>query len=184
MSNLNLPASGTPAASLAPTITGLSTVNPLTAARPQQMQRKQRVAKEAKKGWWWGTGRRKRAVARVRIKPNTSGNGVVKVQVGSDAFKTVEQYFAEQRDRNDCLSPLTATNTAGKMDVVAKINGGGYMGQAQAVRLAIARALRDYDPAMEDALRDAGFLTRDAREVERKKYGQAGARRRFQFSKR
>lgn len=178
MSNLNLPASTTP------TITGLSTVNPLTAAKPQQMQRKQRVAKEAQKGWWWGTGRRKRAVARVRIKPNSGGNGSVKVQIGADKFKTVEEYFAEQRDRNDCLAPLQATNIGGRMDVVAKISGGGYMGQAQAVRLAISRALRDYDPSMEDALRAAGYLTRDAREVERKKYGQAGARRRFQFSKR
>ncbi len=174
MSNLNI---------AAPSITGLSTVNPLTAAKPQQMQRKQRVAKEPQKGWWWGTGRRKRAVARVRIKPNASG-GTVKVQVGAGEFKNIEQYFAEPRDRNDCIAPLGVTNTLGKIDVVAKISGGGYMGQAQAVRLAIARALRDYDPSMEDALRAAGYLTRDAREVERKKYGQAGARRRFQFSKR
>ncbi len=170
--------------SLAPTITGLSTVNPLTTARPQQMQRKQRVAKESKKGWWWGTGRRKRAVARVRIKPTGEGSGTVRVQIGADKFKTVEEYFAELRDRNDCVAPLQVTNTLGKLDVVAKIAGGGYMGQAQALRLGIARALRDYDPTMEDALRAAGYLTRDAREVERKKYGQAGARRRFQFSKR
>ena len=106
------------------------------------------------------------------------------MQVGADAFKTIEQYFAEERDRNDCAAPLKVTNTLGKIDVIARINGGGYMGQAQAVRLGIARALRDYDPTLEDALRDNGFLTRDAREVERKKYGQAGARRRFQFSKR
>jgi small subunit ribosomal protein S9 len=73
---------------------------------------------------------------------------------------------------------------ADKVQVIAKLQGGGIMGQAQALRLAIARALRDYDPTTETALRDAGFLTRDARKVERKKYGQAGARRRFQFSKR
>ena len=88
------------------------------------------------------------------------------------------------RDRSDCAAPLKVTGTLGKMDVIAKCHGGGFMGQAQAVRLGIARALRDYDPTLEDALRDNGFLTRDAREVERKKYGQAGARRRFQFSKR
>ena len=75
-------------------------------------------------------------------------------------------------------------NVLGKFDIIARCSGGGYMGQAQAIRLGVSRALRDYDPTMEDALRDAGFLTRDAREVERKKYGQAGARRRFQFSKR
>ncbi|NRA58142.1 MAG: 30S ribosomal protein S9, partial [Phycisphaerales bacterium] len=74
--------------------------------------------------------------------------------------------------------------TKGRFDILVRCNGGGYMGQAQAVRLGIARALRDYDPSLEDALRDAGFLSRDARKVERKKPGQPGARRRFQFSKR
>jgi small subunit ribosomal protein S9 len=72
----------------------------------------------------------------------------------------------------------------GKLDVFIRPSGGGYMGQAQAIRLGIARALRDYDPSLEQVLREKGFLTRDAREVERKKYGQPGARRRFQFSKR
>ena len=166
------------------TITGLSQVNPAMEAKPQQLQRKQRTAAESKNGWWWGTGRRKRAVARVRIRPSQSGEGVVKMQTGAESFKTVDQYFAEPRDRNDCYAPLKVCNVLGKIEVVARCSGGGFMGQAQAVRLGIARALRDYDPALEDALRDAGFLTRDAREVERKKYGQAGARRRFQFSKR
>ncbi|HVU63874.1 MAG TPA: 30S ribosomal protein S9 [Phycisphaerales bacterium] len=148
------------------------------------MARKVRTAKESKNGWWWGTGRRKRAVARVRIKPNSAGEGVIKIQIDGEKFKTVDQYFAEARDRNDCAAPLKACNLGGRIDVVARCNGGGFMGQAQAVRLGIARALRDYDPSLEDALRNAGFLTRDAREVERKKPGQAGARRRFQFSKR
>ncbi|MCC6322590.1 MAG: 30S ribosomal protein S9 [Phycisphaerales bacterium] len=147
------------------------------------MTRKVRPPVEPKKGWWWGTGRRKRACARVRIKP-AGGEPTIKIQVSGDKFKTIEQYFAEERDRNDCVAPLKVTNTFGKMDVIARLDGGGFMGQAQAVRLGVARALRDYDPTLEDALREAGFLTRDAREVERKKYGQAGARRRFQFSKR
>jgi len=165
-------------------ITGLSTVNPAEIAKPEQLKRRVRTPTEPKHGWWWGTGRRKRAVARVRLRPNAGGNGVVKVQVGSDSYKTVEQYFAEERDRNDAVAPLTATGTIGKMDVIVRLSGGGFMGQAQALRLGISRALRDFDPQTEEALRNAGFLTRDAREVERKKYGQAGARRRFQFSKR
>ena len=165
-------------------ITGLSTVNPADIAKPEQMKRRVRTPTEPKHGWWWGTGRRKRAVARVRLRPNAGGNGVVKVQVGGEDYKTVEQYFAEERDRNDAVAPLTATGTIGKMDVIVRLSGGGFMGQAQALRLGISRALRDFDPQTEEALRNAGFLTRDAREVERKKYGQAGARRRFQFSKR
>lgn len=132
-------------------------------------------------GWWWGTGRRKSAVARVRIKP---GKGEIKVQISRKKTKTVDEYFTEMRDRADSVSALKVTNTFGKMDVVVRMHGGGYMGQAQAFRLGIARALKKYDPNLEGVLRENGFLTRDAREVERKKYGMAGARRRFQFSKR
>jgi small subunit ribosomal protein S9 len=175
MSSISIPTANIP---------GLSTANPSSEAKPAQMMRKVRTAKESKNGWWWGTGRRKRAVARVRIKPNSGGEGVIKVQIDATKFKTVDQYFSEARDRNDCAAPLKACNLVGRIDVVARCNGGGFMGQAQAVRLGIARALRDYDPTLEEALRNAGFLTRDAREVERKKPGQAGARRRFQFSKR
>jgi small subunit ribosomal protein S9 len=153
--------------------------------KPGQMVRKLREPVPAdRQGWWWGTGRRKTSVARVRIRP-AKGEGSVRVQMaGKDKFKTVEVYFAEERDRNDCYAPLKVTNTLGKMDVIVRTHGGGYMGQAGAVRLGIARALRNYDPTLENALRDEGFLTRDSRKVERKKYGQAGARRRFQFSKR
>lgn len=132
-------------------------------------------------GFWKGTGRRKTAVARVRVKP---GSGEIKIIIDRKHTKKVDEYFSEVRDRTDVMSPLKVTGTVGKMDVVARLNGGGYMGQAQAMRLGIARALKDYDPALEQALRDNGFLTRDPREVERKKYGQAGARKRFQFSKR
>lgn len=147
---------------------------PATSAAPQP-------AKPDAQGWWWGTGRRKTAVARVRLRP---GKGEIRVVINGKKSKTIEEYFTEERDRNDVWAPLKATNTFGNVDVFMRIDGGGYMGQAQAVRLGIARALKGYDPTLEPALRDAGFLTRDAREVERKKYGQAGARRRFQFSKR
>ena len=136
-------------------------------------------------GWWWGTGRRKSAVARVRMKPAADdGKGDVQIQCTRKKFKSVSEYFTEDRDRNDVYAPLDVTGTKGRFDIVVRASGGGYMGQAQAVRLGIARALRDYDPSLEDALRDAGYLSRDARKVERKKYGQPGARRRFQFSKR
>lgn len=132
-------------------------------------------------GWWMGTGRRKKAVARVRLKP---GKGEITIKISKNKTKSIDDYFTEERDRADAVAPLKATGTLGKMDVVARLSGGGYMGQAQALRLGVARALRKYDTNLEHALRDAGFLTRDPREVERKKYGQAGARRRFQFSKR
>lgn len=150
---------------------------PAPSASTQQVK----VAKADAQGWWWGTGRRKTAVARVRLR---AGKGEIRVVVNGKKTKSIEEYFTEERDRNDVWAPLKATNTLGSVDVFMRIDGGGYMGQAQAVRLGIARALKGYDPTLEQTLRDAGFLTRDAREVERKKYGQAGARRRFQFSKR
>jgi len=138
-------------------------------------------AKSDAQGWWWGTGRRKTAVARVRVKP---GSGEIKIRVSRGRHKSVDEYFTEMRDREDVVAPLKDTDTLSKMDVVCRVDGGGFMGQAQAIRLGIARALKGYDPSLEHTLRDKGYLTRDPREVERKKYGQAGARRRFQFSKR
>lgn len=172
MSTLNIPTNAIP---------GVSQTPPST-EKPAQIQRLPRKAASADKhGWWGATGRRKTAVARVRIKP---GSGSVTVRISGNKTRTIDDYFSEERDRNDAVASLKVTNTFGRIDVVARLNGGGYMGQAQALRLGIARALRDYDPSLEDALRDNGFLTRDDREVERKKYGQAGARRRFQFSKR
>jgi small subunit ribosomal protein S9 len=153
--------------------------------KPAQMTRKLRDPVPADKhGWWWGTGRRKTAVARVRIKLASGSGAAFTVNSPANAGTPVEKFFNEERDRADALAPLKITSTEGKFQVIAQVHGGGFMGQAQAVRLGVARALRNYDPTLEQALRDAGFLTRDAREVERKKYGQAGARRRFQFSKR
>jgi len=142
----------------------------------------------AQNPWFWGTGRRKTAVARVRLRPGT-GKFVIQIKRASarntdSAFRDVNEYFTEERDRNDVHAPLQATNTVGRVDVVARLDGGGTMGQAGALLLGVARALKDFDPSLEPTLRDNGFLTRDAREVERKKYGQRGARRRFQFSKR
>lgn len=144
-----------------------------------------RTAKPADKhGWWWGTGRRKTAVARVRMKPASGDKATITIEAPNGKTKPADVFFCEERDRNDVTLPLKLTDTLGKFQVVAKVHGGGFMGQAQAICLGVARALCDYDPALEARLRDAGLLTRDSREVERKKYGQAGARRRFQFSKR
>ena len=152
----------------------------------QQMQRVLRDPVPADRhGWWWGTGRRKTAVARVRFKPAAKeGKGEIKIQLTRKKFKTIEEYFTEERDRADCYAPFKVTETEGQFDTFIRLHGGGYMGQAGAVLLGVSRALRNYDPTLEGTLRDAGFLTRDAREVERKKYGQPGARKRFQFSKR
>ena len=150
------------------------------------MTRKVRTPAEPKHGWWWGTGRRKRAVARVRLRPVK--DGARGDHPRADRQRQVTRPSSSTSPKSataTTASPRSSvTDTVGKIEVVVRITGGGFMGQAQAVRLGIARALRDYDPTLEEALRDAGFLTRDAREVERKKYGQAGARRRFQFSKR
>jgi len=161
----------------------ISTTTP-TSPAPVPEPKPVKAAKPADKhGWWWGTGRRKTAVARVRLRPAKEGAKFTLIgPIGKE--KTVEQYFPELRDRNDCMAPFKVTNTEGRFDVHVRLHGGGMMGQSQAVRLGIARALRDYDPTFEGVLRDNGFLTRDSREVERKKYGLAGARRRFQFSKR
>lgn len=129
-----------------------------------------------KAGFHWGTGRRKTSVARVRIKP---GSGKILVN-----NRELNSYFTEIRDRNDILSPLKVTKTEASVDVWVNADGGGITGQAGAVKLGIARALMSFDASLEQTLRDNDLLTRDSREVERKKYGQSGARRRFQFSKR
>lgn len=154
------------------------------AASPQPV-RPPRAPKPAdKKGWWWGTGRRKTAVARIRLKPADKASFEIETVKKPGVLRSVEDFFSEDRDRVEALSALKVSGVEGRVQVVAKVHGGGFMGQAAAIKLAIARALRDYDPGLEKNLRDAGMLTRDSREVERKKYGQAGARRRFQFSKR
>jgi small subunit ribosomal protein S9 len=129
-----------------------------------------------KGGFYWGTGRRKTSVARVRIKP---GDGKLVINK-----KQLVEYFKTEQDRSAVLSPLQTAKAEKTLDVFVNVNGGGTTGQAGATVLGIARALKIYDPGLAQALRDGGFLTRDPRMVERKKPGQSGARRRFQFSKR
>ena len=128
------------------------------------------------KGWFWGTGRRKTAIARVRVRP---GNGDIKMNE-----KPLDDYLSEDRDRKAVNEVLEKTGVKGKVDVNAGLVGGGFTGQTGAMVMGLARAVMAYDPTLEPVLRENGFLTRDARKVERKKYGQAGARRRYQFSKR
>ncbi|HZP01827.1 MAG TPA: 30S ribosomal protein S9 [Terriglobia bacterium] len=122
------------------------------------------------------TGRRKTSVARVILRP-----GAGKVMVNGRPF---DQYFPAQAMRLEVEQPLAATGNSGKFDVVVNAFGGGLHGQAGAARLGIARALLLVNPELRVQLRQGGFLTRDPRAKERKKYGQKGARKRFQFSKR
>jgi len=135
-------------------------------------------AAEAKKPktYIWGLGRRKTAVARVRLAP---GEGNILIN-----GRPLEEYFTEDEDRKAVRASLKATQTQDRFDVWANVQGGGPTGQAGAVLLGIARALAKADSALEPALRAGDYLTRDPRMVERKKYGQSGARKRYQFSKR
>ncbi len=126
--------------------------------------------------YFWGTGRRKSAVARVRIRPG-SGEFIVN-------GRQCEEYFTRERDQAAVRAPLTATKTLGQYDIYVNVKGGGPTGQAGAVLLGIARALCKAQTDLEETLRDGGYLTRDSRMVERKKYGRRGARRGCQFSKR
>ncbi|HEU0039772.1 MAG TPA: 30S ribosomal protein S9 [Verrucomicrobiae bacterium] len=131
---------------------------------------------ETKTPEYLGTGRRKTAIARVRL---ASGTG--KITVNGRPF---ENYFPVETLRGMAAQPLTVTGTAGKLDVRVKVCGGGPNGQAGAVRHGISRALLQFDANLRPTLKAEGFLTRDPRMRERKKYGQPGARKRYQFSKR
>ena len=124
----------------------------------------------------WGLGRRKKAVARVRIKPGAGGfliNG-----------RPMEEFFPALQHQKAALAPLAKTENEGQYDVFAKVHGGGLTGQSGAVQLGLARALKVVNAGLEPILRTNGHLTRDSRAKERKKYGRRGARRGFQFSKR
>jgi small subunit ribosomal protein S9 len=123
-----------------------------------------------------GTGRRKTSVARVFLR---SGKGQITVN-----GRTFDQYFPTESARAVVRQPLLATETAEKFDILILADGGGVTGQAGAARLGIARALLEFNAELRGKLKQLGFLTRDPREHERKKYGQKGARKRFQFSKR
>ena len=126
--------------------------------------------------WNYGTGRRKSSVARVFIK---SGKGEILVN-----GKPIDLYFSRETSRMIARQPLILTNHAQTLDIKVNVSGGGETGQAGAVRHGVTRALIDYDNTLKPTLSKAGFVTRDAREVERKKVGLRGARRRKQFSKR
>ncbi|MSQ89898.1 MAG: 30S ribosomal protein S9 [Phycisphaerales bacterium] len=128
------------------------------------------------KGWYWGTGRRKTATARVRIRPGT-GEFLINET-------PLDEFFVADRDRKSLEGVMEKCSLKGKIDVRVNVLGGGCTGQAGAVLMGLARSLFAYDLNLEPVLRDNGYLTRDSRKVERKKYGQSGARRRFQFSKR
>ncbi len=148
--------------------------------------------KAAKKTFYLGTGRRKTAVARIRL---TEGTG--KIQING---RELDKYFTEDKDRAAVLGPLLVTDLRSRLDVIIRVNGGGFTGQGGAICQGIARAIKSMygqvpEPAAEGAegqeaggmakkLRDSGFLTRDGRMKERKKYGRKGARKAFQFSKR
>ena len=125
---------------------------------------------------YYGTGRRKTSTARVFLRP---GNGTLTIN-----RRTFEAFFPTEALRTQIKTPLVLTETADKFDILATVAGGGVSGQAGAVRLGIARALVEYNLELRKKLKDEGMLTRDARAKERKKYGMAGARKRFQFSKR
>jgi len=124
----------------------------------------------------YATGRRKHAVARVWLQP---GSGKIAINT-----RSLEDYFGRETSRMVFRQALELTETSGRFDIFVNVSGGGLSGQADAIRHGISRSLIKIDPAYRPALKKAGYLTRDARQKERKKYGQRGARARFQFSKR
>lgn len=125
---------------------------------------------------WYATGKRKTAVARVWLQPGTGNIAVNRT--------TLEAYFPRETSRLVVMQPFDVTEQVGRFDVFATLAGGGISAQAAALRHGISKALLEYNTGLRDRLKRAGFLTRDARAKERKKYGQPGARKRFQFSKR
>jgi small subunit ribosomal protein S9 len=125
---------------------------------------------------YYATGKRKKAVARVWMRP---GSGEVSINK-----RTLEDYMAREADRMALLEPLKLTNTLNNFNILVNVRGGGMSGQAGAIRHGISRALLVVDPELREPLKKKGFLTRDSRNKERKKYGQPGPRARFQYSKR
>jgi len=125
---------------------------------------------------YYGTGRRKSSIARVFLRPD-SGNFTVN-------GRPFEQYFVTYEQRGAAKAPLASSETSATFDVIANVSGGGVSGQADAVKMGIARALLEFNTELRKKLKSEGLLSRDSRAKERKKYGQKGARKRFQFSKR
>ena len=154
----------------------MTTDTATAAAAPETAATETPAAPTGPQTFIWGVGRRKTSVARVRV---ATGTGKITIN-----GRELNDFFTNERDRKGIFGPVEVTSTGGKVDIHARCTGGGPTGQAGAVVMGVARALLKYDPSTEAALRGAGFLTRDSRMKERKKYGQRGARRRFQFSKR
>jgi small subunit ribosomal protein S9 len=154
----------------------MQSLDQLSALKPAAPETPKYVKKLDKQGRAYATGKRKNAVARVWIKP-----GAGKIVVNT---RPVEVFFARPVLRMLIQQPLVAANRAGQYDVTCSVSGGGLSGQAGAVRHGLAKALTNYEPELRSVLKRGGFLTRDPRVVERKKYGRAKARRSFQFSKR
>jgi small subunit ribosomal protein S9 len=134
------------------------------------------MAKKKEVNYTWGTGRRKTSIARVRLLEGSGSIQVNKVDV--------DTFFGTAKERQRVRAALKAVGGEKSFDIFARVNGGGYSGQADAISLGIARALLKHNPETEAVLREGKFLTRDSRQVERKKPGQKGARKSFQFSKR
>ncbi|MEW6769539.1 MAG: 30S ribosomal protein S9 [Pseudomonadota bacterium] len=155
------------------TMQSLDQLSGLKTGNPEAPKYEKKVDKQ---GRAYATGKRKDAVARVWIKP---GSGKVTVNT-----RTVETYFARPVLRMMIQQPIVAAARQGQYDVIATVAGGGLSGQAGAVRHGISKALTNFEPDLRSVLKKGGFLTRDSRVVERKKYGKAKARRSFQFSKR
>jgi small subunit ribosomal protein S9 len=154
----------------------MQSLDQLSQLKPAASEAPRYVKKVDKHGRAYATGKRKDAVARVWIKP---GSGKITVNT-----RTVEVYFARPVLRMMIQQPLVSSNRQGQYDVICTVSGGGLSGQAGAVRHGLSKALTNFEPELRGVLKKGGFLTRDSRVVERKKYGRAKARRSFQFSKR
>lgn len=158
---------------MAETIQSLDQLSSLKPAAPEAPKHIQKLDKQ---GRAYATGKRKNAVARVWVKP---GKGTITVNT-----RPVEVFFARPVLRMLIQQPLVASSRTGQYDVICSVSGGGLSGQAGAVRHGLSKALTYFEPELRSVLKRGGFLTRDSRVVERKKYGRAKARRSFQFSKR
>ena len=154
----------------------IQSLDQLQALKPAAPEVPKYVQKLDQQGRAYATGKRKNAVARVWIKPGTG-----KITVNS---RDIEVFFARPVLRMMISQPLMVSNRNGQYDVICSVSGGGLSGQAGAVRHGLSKALTNYEPELRSVLKRGGFLTRDSRVVERKKYGKAKARRSFQFSKR
>ena len=158
---------------MAETIQSLDQLSSLKPAAPEAPKHVQKLDKQ---GRAYATGKRKNAVARVWVKP---GKGTITVNT-----RPIEVFFARPVLRMLIQQPIVAANRTGQYDIICSVSGGGLSGQAGAVRHGLSKALTYFEPELRSVLKRGGFLTRDSRVVERKKYGRAKARRSFQFSKR